>query len=252
MKKNFTYYFKEVFARFWAIWGLITFLLTFLIIFIPSMLTYTIKGNKGQAAFIFISKIWMRIWLTLIGCSFRVKGLQHFKKDTPYIITVNHNTLLDVPVTCPFIPGANKTIAKKSFTKIPLFGSFYRRGSVLVDRNDAKSRVESFNAMKQVLAKGMMMCIYPEGTRNRSKEPLKAFFDGAFKLSTETQSAIIPALLFNTNKAMPNNKILYLLPTKLEMHFLSPILPENMNSKELKDVVFSVMLKYYSDNKSKI
>ena len=58
MKKNFIYYFKEVFARICAIWGLVTFLITFLIIFIPSMLTYLIKGNKGQAAFILISKIY--------------------------------------------------------------------------------------------------------------------------------------------------------------------------------------------------
>jgi 1-acyl-sn-glycerol-3-phosphate acyltransferase len=252
MKKNFTYYFKEVFARIWAIWGMLSFLATFLIIFIPSMLTYLIKGNKGQYVFIIISKIWMRTWLALIGCSFKVKGLENFRKNTPYIITVNHNTLLDVPVTCPFIPGANKTIAKKSFTKIPLFGSFYRRGAVLVDRNDAKSRVESFNAMKQVLAKKMMMCIYPEGTRNRTKEQLKVFYDGAFKLALETQTAIIPALLFNTNKAMPNNKVLYLLPTKLEMHFLPPVLPEEITSKELKDKVFDIMTKYYSDNMGKI
>ena len=34
---------------------------------------------------------------------------------------------------------------------------------------------------------------------------------------------------------MPNNKVLYLLPTKLEMHFLSPIAPEDISSKELKE-----------------
>lgn len=251
MKKS-TFYFKEIFARIWAVWGLVSFLATFLIIFIPSMLTYLVKGNKGQYIFIIISKIWMKVWLTLIGCSFRVKGLEHFEKNKPYIITVNHNTLLDVPVTCPFIPGANKTIAKKSFTKIPLFGLFYRRGSVLVDRNDARSRVESFNAMKQVLTRGMMMCIYPEGTRNRTKDSLKPFYDGAFKLSIETSVAIIPALLFNTNKAMPNNKIMYLLPTKLEMHFLTSILPNQTSPKELKEKVFDVMLNYYDENKNLI
>lgn len=250
MNKKITYYTKEIFARIWAIWGLLTFLTTFLIIFIPSMLTYLVKGNKGQYIFIQVSKVWMRTWLFLIGCSFKVKGLANFEKDKPYIVAVNHNTLLDVPVTCPFIPAANKTIAKKSFTKIPLFGSFYRRGSVLVDRSDARSRVESFVEMRKVLADGMCMCIYPEGTRNRTREPLKPFFDGAFKLAVETKSEIIPALLFNTNKAQPNNKILYLLPTKLEMHFLQPISPEDLSSKELKEKVFNIMLAYYSKNKA--
>jgi 1-acyl-sn-glycerol-3-phosphate acyltransferase len=252
MKKNFIYYFKEVFARIWAVWGLVTFLITFLIIFIPSMLTYLIKGNKGQAAFILISKIWMQCWLFLIGCSLKVKGLENFEKDKTYIITFNHNTLLDVPITCPFIPGANKTIAKSSFTRIPLFGSFYRKGAVLVNRKSDKSRRESYNEMKRVLANKMYMCIYPEGTRNRSKDLLKPFYDGAFKLATETKTAIMPALLFNTNKAQPNNKILYLLPTKLEMHFLPPVSPLDTNTKELRDTVFNIMLKYYSENKENV
>jgi 1-acyl-sn-glycerol-3-phosphate acyltransferase len=252
MKKNFTYYFKEVFARIWAIWGLVSFLATFLIIFIPSMLTYLIKGKKGQYAFILVSKVWMRCWLFMIGCSFKIKGLENFEKDTTYIITFNHNTLLDVPITCPFIPGANKTIAKSSFTKIPLFGSFYRKGAVLVDRKSDRSRRESYNEMKRVLAQKMFMCIYPEGTRNRSKDLLKPFYDGAFKLATETKTAILPGLLFNTNKAQPNNKFLYLLPTKLEMHFLSPIPPVENTTKELRDIVFNTMLTYYADNKDKI
>ena len=216
------------------------------------MLTYLIKGNKGQAAFIFISKIWMRCWLFLIGCSLKVKGLENFEKDKTYIITFNHNTLLDVPITCPFIPGANKTIAKSSFTKIPLFGSFYRKGAVLVNRKSDKSRRESYIEMKRVLAQNIYMCIYPEGTRNRSKELLKPFYDGAFKLSVETETAIMPALLFNTNKAQPNNKFLYLLPTKLEMHFLQPVFPESKTAKELKDIVFNTMLTYYSENINKV
>ena len=252
MKKNFIYYFKEVFARIWAIWGLVTFLITFLIIFIPSMLTYLIKGNKGQAAFILISKIWMQCWLFLIGCSLKVKGLENFEKDKTYIITFNHNTLLDVPITCPFIPGANKTIAKSSFTKIPLFGSFYRKGAVLVNRKSDKSRRESYNEMKRVLAKKMYMCIYPEGTRNRSKDLLKPFYDGAFKLAIETQTSVMPALLFNTNKAQPNNKVLYLLPTKLELHFLHPVSPLDTDTKGLRETVFNIMLNYYSENTEKV
>ena len=250
MKKNFTYYFKEIFARVWAVWGLVSFLATFLIIFIPSMLTYLIKGKKGQYAFILVSKVWMRTWLFLVGCSLKIKGLENFKKNETYIITFNHNTFLDIPITCPFIPGANKTIAKSSFTKIPLFGSFYRKGSVLVDRNNNKSRTESFIEMKKVLAQKMYMCIYPEGTRNRTKDLLKPFYDGAFKLAIDTQTDVLPGLLFNTNKAQPNNKFLYLLPTKLEMHFLPSISPNGLASKELKEKVFNVMLEYYSKNKN--
>lgn len=236
---------KNIFGRIWALWGIVTFVGTFLIILIPSMLTYMWPQPQGQALFIKIAKLWMNVWLTLVGCPVSVKGKHHFADGKTYIVTCNHNTLMDVPVTCPYIPGANKTIAKKSFAKIPLFGLFYTRGSILVDRSSDASRRKSVQDMKQTLAKGMHVCIYPEGTRNRTKEPLKTFYDGAFKLSIDTGVPIIPCLLFNTNKALPLQQFFYLMPHRLEMHFLPPINPAGMDAKEMKEKVFEIMWDYY-------
>jgi len=36
--------------------------------------------------------------------------------------------------------------------------------------------------------------------RNRTTAPLKAFYNGAFKLAVETDHAIMPALLFNMKR----------------------------------------------------
>ena len=202
---------KEIVARIWAVWGIISFIGTFLIVFIPSMLTYLLPDPKGTSIFIKMARVWMRVWLTLVACPLKVKGRENFAKGKTYIVTCNHNSLLDIPLSCPFIPGPNKTIAKTSFTKVPLFGWYYSKGSVLVNRKSETSRRQSFEEMKKVLALGMHMSIYPEGTRNRSNDPLKKFYDGAFKLATTTGNAIIPAVIFNTKKALPANKIFYYL-----------------------------------------
>ncbi|MGL1204061.1 hypothetical protein ACSTK0_24170, partial [Vibrio parahaemolyticus] len=74
---------------------------------------------------------------------------------------------------------------------------------------------------------------------------LKSFYDGAFKLSIESGKSIIPALIFNTKKAMPINKTFYLLPQKLEIHFLEPIEPANKSTEHLKEEVFNVMKHYF-------
>jgi len=241
--------FKEIFGRIWAFWGIVTFIGTFLIIFLPSMATHLIQGKKGQHIFIIISRIWMRIWLFLIACPLKVKGLHHFKKGETYIVACNHNSFMDVPLSCPFIPGANRTIAKKSFTKIPLFGLFYAKGSVLVDRNSEESRRRSFMQMKQTLNDGMHMSVYPEGTRNRSDEPLKPFHDGAFRLAIETGKSVIPAVIFNPKKVLPLNKIFYFMPHRLGIHFLEPVTVTNKTAKQLKEEVFQVMWNYYKANR---
>ncbi|MCG9898720.1 MAG: 1-acyl-sn-glycerol-3-phosphate acyltransferase [Hydrotalea sp.] len=242
---------KNIFARVWAVWGLITFAATFLLFFLPSMATYLIPNPRGQAIFLRIAAIWMRVWLTLIGCTLKVRGKENFKKGIAYIVTCNHNSFMDVPLSCPFIPGANRTIAKKSFTKVPIFGWYYAKGSVLVDRKSEQSRRKSFELMLQTLREGMHMSIYPEGTRNRTNEPLKKFYDGAFKLSVASGAPIIPSVIFNTKKILPPNKPMYLVPGPMEIHFLEPIEPANLSSDELKDKVFEVMKNYYVAGTSK-
>jgi 1-acyl-sn-glycerol-3-phosphate acyltransferase len=246
--KNVKTMLKNVFGRIWALWGLITFLTTFLIIFIPSMLSHLMKDPAGQKYFIGVSKMWMNVWLFLIGCPVKVSGKENFKPGEAYIVVFNHNALLDVPLSAPYVPGANKTIAKASFAKIPLFGQFYSRGSVLVDRSNDRSRSKSFDAMKKVLAGGMHMCIYPEGTRNRSNEPIKPFYDGAFRLAVATKKQIMPCVIIGTKKAMPINKKFFLLPVPLKMQFLAPQSPADKTVTELKEKVHTEMLKVYVGN----
>lgn len=235
----------DIFARIWALWGLISFVITFLIIFLPSMIAYLIPGEKGQAYFIAVSKIWMNIWLLLIGCPVTISGREYFVKGKTYVVVFNHNALLDVPLSAPYVPGANKTIAKSSFAKVPVFGWFYSRGSVLVDRKSEISRRRSFEEMKKVLATGMHMCLYPEGTRNRTNEPLKVFYEGAFKLATETGKDIIPCIITGTKRAMPVHKKFYLLPTKLTMNFLPPVSSQSEAPKALRQKVFDIMYEKY-------
>jgi 1-acyl-sn-glycerol-3-phosphate acyltransferase len=123
------------------------------------------------------------------------------------------------------------------------------KGSVLVDRKNEASRRQSFDKMKAVLEKGMHMSVYPEGTRNRTTEPLKKFHDGAFRLATETGHDIIPAIMFNTKKVLPMGKPFYFWPQKLEMHFL-PAIPVNKDDdySMLKEKVFATMKEHYANN----
>ena len=236
---------KNIFGRIWAAWGLLTFIVTFLLIFLPSMLANAFKDyKKGQTYFLAVSRIWMHTWLFLIGCPVKVYGRKNFSKNESYIVVFNHNAFLDVNLSAPFVGGPNKTIAKDSFAKVPIFGLFYKRGSVLLNRNDDRSRQRSFEEMKKVLSLGINMCIYPEGTRNRTNQPLKPFYDGAFKLSFETNKKILPCVIFGTKKAMPINKKFYLLPTKLEMHFLPPLSPKG-NVKSFKEDVYNIMVEEY-------
>ena len=235
----------DMFGSFWALWGFVSFAVSFLIIFLPSMVAYLIPGKKGQDYFIWVSRCWMQSWLYLVGCPVIVRGKENFKKGETYVIVYNHNALIDVPLSAPFVPGGNKTIAKSSFAKVPIFGWFYKRGSVLVDRKNDQSRRKSLEMMRSVLQQNIHMCIYPEGTRNRTDQPLKPFYDGAFKLAIDAKKEVMPCVIFGTKEAMPINKGFYLVPKRLEIHFLPTVASIDNTAAELKDKVFDIMKAYY-------
>jgi 1-acyl-sn-glycerol-3-phosphate acyltransferase len=242
---------ESLIGRIIAIWALISFVSTmfvFIWFYLPCFFLQEPNVAKWHR---FVSRIWMGLFLTSIGCRFVVRGKHHFNISSAAVVICNHNSLIDVPICTPFLPRANKTIAKKSFIYVPLFGWIYQFGSVIVDRKNDQSRKESYDAMKRVLANGLDMLIYPEGTRNKTSEPLKSFYDGAFKLAIETNTPIIPVVLLNTKKILPPYPIMFLKPGKIQLHILSPILTEGHSVASLKQLSFDKMTAYYTANNPK-
>jgi 1-acyl-sn-glycerol-3-phosphate acyltransferase len=238
---------KNILGRVYAVYGLLLFLVTVLIMILPTWIISLYPEPRKTRYFLGMARIWMRFFMPMVFCPVRRKGLDHFQPGQNYVIVCNHNSMMDVPVTTPGIPGLNKTLAKKEMAAIPLFGMMYRIGSVLVDRKDEHSRRQSYDDMKEVLSLGMHMVLYPEGTRNKTNDPLKSFYDGAFSLAIDTQHPIIPAILFHTRKILPPGRTLYALPHAIDFHFLPPV-PTNGLTKDdvpvLKEKVFRLMWDY--------
>jgi 1-acyl-sn-glycerol-3-phosphate acyltransferase len=236
---------KNILGRIFALWAAIVFIVTMLIILVPLWVIGLWKEPKRSYIMHKIYRTWMNIFFFLTGVRLTVKGKQNFKQKENYVIVYNHNSFMDVPVSVPFMPGANKTIAKIEMARIPLFGLVYKRGSVLVDRKREDSRKASYLQMREVLDMGLHMCVYPEGTRNKTAQPLQRFHDGAFRLSFESGKSILPALIFNTIKVLPR-KAFFFWPARIELHYLAPVSPKDFSSSEkLKEHVFNLMKTYY-------
>ena len=240
---------KNILGRLFALWALLIFSFTLVIISIPVWLIGFQKEPQRTISIFKIFIVWMKAFFVLTGVRRIFKGKEHFKKGENYIVICNHRSFMDVPLSSPGIPGANKTIAKAGMARIPLFGLIYKSGSVLVDRKSEQSRKASYTKMKEVLQMGLHMCLYPEGTRNKTEEPLQRFHDGAFRLAVETQKEIIPAVIFYTNIVLPRNKTFYFWPHKVEMHFLPPIKVQGRVVEDIKNEAFEKMKQYYLSKK---
>lgn len=232
---------KNILGRIFALWAILVFTVSLLVVFIPIWLT-GFRPEPQRTIHVFrIFRIWMKFFFVFSGVRRVIRGKENFKKGRNYVVVCNHNSFMDVPLSSPGIPGANKTIAKIEMSRIPLFGMIYKRGSVLVDRKSEESRKSSYGRMRDVLQMGLHMCIYPEGTRNKTSEPLQKFHDGAFRLAVETGKDIIPAIIQGTRKVLPTHKTFFFWPRPVYMTFLPAISSTGKDVKELKDEVFEVM-----------
>jgi len=238
---------KNIAGRITAFWASFVFVITMLIFVIPVAVTNLwSEPKRSRIAYIFYCG-WMKSFFTLSGVRRVYKGREYFKKGQNYVVICNHRSMMDPPLSTPAIPGPNKTIAKIEMAKIPVFGVIYKSGAVLVDRKSDEGRRQSYIKMKEVLGMGLHMCIYPEGTRNKTSAPLQRFHDGAFRLALDAKKPIIPALIFKTERVLPR-KPFFFWPTKVEMHFLPQIDVEGKSVQHLKEEAFEKMKAYYVAN----
>lgn len=220
-------------------------------VYVAALIISNLPEPKRSVALHQIFRLWMGLFMPLVFCPVRRKGAEYFEKGKTYVVVCNHNSFMDIPVSSPWIPAANKTLAKIEIAKVPLFGTIYKLGTILVDRNDEKSRKESFASMRQSLQQGLHLCLYPEGTRNKSGKGLQPFQDGAFVVAIREQAPIMPALIFNTAKILPANQSFFAWPSAIPFHFLKPIPTEGLSLKdlpELKEKVWQIMNDYYTQN----
>ena len=98
--------------------------------------------------------------------------------------------------------------------------------------------------LKSILKKGISIFIYPEGTFNETHQPLKDFYDGAFRIAIETKTPIRPILFLDTYDRMHYKTVFSLMPGRSRAIFLDEVSVEEFSLKDvaaLKNKVYAQM-----------
>lgn len=186
-----------------------------------------------------------RIWADVVLFCWGIKHTNIFEapkaKNHAVIFVFNHISYIDIPFLMKAFRNQNiRVLGKAEMAKVPIFGYIYRKVTVMVDRKTEEGRLKSVQEMKKVLAKNIAIVLAPEGTFNMTNKPLKEFYNGAFKIALETNTAIQPVLLMDGYDRMNYSSIFSITPGKSRAIFLPEILP-NTNLESLKQAVYNSM-----------
>ncbi len=233
-----------IFRKLWAIYGILVFFLLWLVLLPFYYLAFLVFPKDWIKHIIWFShQIYTRLLFGFTFIRIKTEGLENLDPKRTYILVSNHLSALDFMINARAYPGVYKYLAKKELVKVPLFGFIVRKMCVLVDRSSGASRASSMNFLRKTLDEGYSVFLYPEGTRNRSAEPLLPFQKGAFRIAAESGNPIAVQTIVGVKKVSGLAEGLDLWPGVVRVVWSKPIEPEGLSLAELEEKVRQAMLK---------
>ena len=161
------------------------------------------------------------------------------------MFVANHTSIIDIMLMLTVIDHPFVFVGKVELTRIPLFGYFYRRTCILVDRKSQKSRFQVFEEAQRRLNQGNSICIFPEGgVPDDEGLELVAFKEGAFRLAIDHQIPIVP-ITFHDNKKRFSYTFFSGSPGVMRAKIHEPISTEGKtqaDKKYIKEKTYEVIL----------
>ena len=238
------------------IYSLYAFLLFALVIILLAplvILVLPLGRIRGGNLMYDIFRVCAKVWLYLVGIhhTTRYAGPKPSAQEQ-FIFIANHISYLDAIVIIPSVKHHFRPIGKYELMKIPIFGFIYKFCVITVNRSSAEDRARSLDDLRKVLARGISILVFPEGTFNESKNALKEMYDGAFKLAVETGKKIQPILLLDTFDRLHFRSVFLLTPGRSRAIYLDPIDPADhphADHKGLKAIAEKIMSEKLSEYK---
>jgi 1-acyl-sn-glycerol-3-phosphate acyltransferase len=217
-----------------------------LLITAPLILIYTaVMGSISVASSLFdgqghvqhaCARTWARMILWTSRVRLRVSGLENIKPGLPYVLCVNHQSHMDIPIVLAAMPFQFRFAAKKELFRYAFLGWHLRRsGQVPIDRGNPRAAVKSLKEAAVTIRKGTPVVIFPEGGTSFDGRILP-FKGGGFMLATKSDAAAVPVTI-RGSRAVLAPKTYHVHGGPVEVIVGKPIPSEGVPASELANHV---------------
>lgn len=240
---------KIIFWTLWRVWFYVLMGIPIIIMF--PFLFISILKEKWYPYFFIMARIWAKIILFGSGFYYRIEREQQLDPRKSYMLVANHTSMTDIMLMLAVVKNPFVFVGKKELSKIPLFGFFYKRTCILVDRTSSRSRMEVFERAQKRLSQGLSVCIFPEGgVPDDESVFLDEFKDGAFRLAIEHQIPIVP-ITFGDNKERFSYTFFSGSPglMRAKTHYFIPTMGKTLDNKkevreEARKVIYDQLVEF--------
>ncbi|WP_420603434.1 lysophospholipid acyltransferase family protein [Flagellimonas sp.] len=171
-----------------------------IVIFFPFLLLTTLSEKTYKQFFWLARNLWAKTILYGMGCFPKITREQTMEKGKSYMLVANHTSMLDIMFMLMVSKNPFVFVGKKELVKIPVFGFFYKRVCIMVDRDNIRSRTGVYRRAQRRLDQGLSVCIFPEGGVPEEHIVLDQFKDGAFKMAIAHKIPVVPITFYDNKK----------------------------------------------------
>ena len=218
----------------------VIFVVLFLVLSIPLLIAEWIIGFFNPAlkakSSLAIVNLAFGVVVFLSGVTVTVIGEENVPKDEAVLYVGNHRSYFDVVLTYMRVPRPTGYVAKTEMLRYPLLVNWMKNlYCTFLDRKDLKQGLQLILKNIEYLKQGISVCVFPEGTRNRTGEILLPFHDGSLKMAEKSGAPIIPMTLNNTGHIFEEH-IPLIKKTHVVIEYGKPIYMKDMTREEKKAV----------------
>ena len=222
---------------------------TGIIICLPLFFIFSLKEEWYPAFYWVARNIWAKLILMGMGLIPKIEFSEPLIMGENYMLTANHKSMIDVMLMLQISKNPIVFVGKKELERLPVFGYFYRRVCIMVDRENSKSRAAVYGHAERRLKQGLSLCIFAEGLVTSPDIKLAPFKNGVFRFSIHYQIPIVPMSFYDCERRYPYHfSYNYfvggpgILRAKVHNHIETKGL-NNENMESLKQKVYDFMLK---------
>ena len=177
-----------------------------------------------------------RVILFICGTKVTVIGEENVPKDEAVLYIGNHKSYFDIIITYARCPGLTGYVAKNDMAKVPLLSLWMKRLYCLfINRDDVKEALKTILAGIDHIKNGISMCIFPEGTRNKTDDLMLPFKEGSFKMAEKTGCAIVPMAITGSADILENH-FPKVKATHVILEYGKPIYPNELDKETKKKI----------------
>lgn len=233
----------------WRVWFYILVLLPIVVMF-PFLFASFLK-ESWYPYFFKMARIWAKVILYGMGFYPKIETEEAIIPRKSYMFIANHTSMVDIMLMLVTVKNPFVFVGKKELVKIPLFGFFYKRAVIMVDRDSPKSRQQVYERAQKKINQGLSICIFPEGkVPDDESILLDEFKTGAFNLAVDHHLPIVP-MIFPDNKKRFSYTFFSGSPGKLRVKILRFMDTSNKvhhDRKTIRDeareIIYTELLKF--------